>query len=128
MELLLRGAAVALTAALLTLVLNKNSPELASLLSLAAIAVLLIAALRYAEGFGELTRTVRGLMDGSESVLLPVLKCLGAAIVTRIAADLCRDASQTALASAVELTGSFCAFGISLPLILNVLKQMGGLL
>ena len=101
---------------------------MASLLSIAAITAVLLAALRYAEAFRELTATVRTLLDGSESYLLPVLKCLAAAIVTRIASDLCRDASQTALASAVELTGAVCAVGISLPMILAVLKRIGGLL
>lgn len=128
MELVYRAAALALTAAVLTLVIRKKNPEMASLLSIAAITAVLLAALRYAEAFRELTATVRTLLDGSESYLLPVLKCLAAAIVTRIASDLCRDASQTALASAVELTGTVCAVGISLPMILAVLKRIGGLL
>ncbi|MBQ5405115.1 MAG: stage III sporulation protein AD [Oscillospiraceae bacterium] len=128
MELVYRAAALALTAAVLTLVIRKKNPEMASLLSIAAITAVLLAALRYAEAFRELTATVRTLLDGSESYLLPVLKCLAAAIVTRIASDLCRDASQTALASAVELTGAVCAVGISLPMILAVLKRIGGLL
>ena len=128
MELVYRAAALALTAAVLTLVIRKKNPEMASLLSIAAITAVLLAALRYAEAFRELTATVRTLLDGSESYLLPVLKCLTAAIVTRIASDLCRDASQTALASAVELTGAVCAVGISLPMILAVLKRIGGLL
>ena len=128
MELVYRAAALALTAAVLTLVIRKKNPEMASLLSIAAITAVLLAALRYAEAFRELTATVRTLLDGSESYLLPVLTCLAAAIVTRIASDLCRDASQTALASAVELTGAVCAVGISLPMILAVLKRIGGLL
>ena len=123
MELVYRAAALALTAAVLPLVIRKKNPE-----SIAAITAVLLAALRYAEAFRELTATVRTLLDGSESYLLPVLKCLAAAIVTRIASDLCRDASQTALASAVELTGAVCAVGISLPMILAVLKRIGGLL
>ena len=128
MELLFRAVCLALTAALLVLLLQKHSPELAGVLSIAAICVLLMSMLRYLSAFRELSETVRGLLSGSETVLLPVAKCLAAAIVSRVAADLCRDASQSALASAVELAGAFCAVGISLPLILNVLKQIGGLL
>ena len=35
---------------------------------------------------------------------------------------------QSALAAAVELAGAFCALGISLPLILSLLKRIGALL
>ncbi len=128
MELLFRAVCLALTAAVLVLLIQKQNPELAGVLSIAAICVLLLSVLRYLSAFQELSATVRGLLSGSETVLLPVAKCLAAAIISRVAADLCRDASQSALASAVELAGTFCAVGISLPLILSVLKQIGGLL
>ena len=128
METVLRASALAVTAALCGLLLRRKNPELTSLLSIAAVTTVLFASLQLAEGFRELIRTVRILLGGGESLLLPVLKCLGIAIVTRIAAELCRDASQTALASAVELTGSLCALGVTLPLILNILKLVGRLL
>ncbi len=123
-----RAVSLALTAAVLILLIQKRNPELAGVLSIAASCVLMLSVLRYLSAFQELSATVRGLLSGSETMLLPVAKCLAAAIVSRVAADLCRDASQSALASAVELAGTFCAVGISLPLILNVLKQIGGLL
>ena len=75
-----------------------------------------------------LSETVRRMTDGKETLLAPVLKCVAAAVVTQIAADLCRDASQSALASAVELCGALFALGISMPLIVSMLKMLGGLL
>ena len=128
MELMIRVAALSLTAALLSLLLRQKSAELASLLSMAAIAVALGGVLRYAAPFRELTQTVRQMLGGREELLLPVLKCLGCALVTRLGSELCRDASQSALAALVELAGSFCAFIISLPLILTLLKRIGAML
>lgn len=128
MELLIRITAMSLTAAVMGLLLRRKNTELTSLLSMAAIAVSLLSALRCAEGFRELSNTVRAALGGGETLLLPVLKCLGCAIVTRIGAELCRDASQSALAATVELAGAFCALGISLPLILSMLKRIGALL
>lgn len=128
MELLIRIAALSLTAALFGLLLKRKNAELTSLLSAAAITVSSIAALRYAEGVRELTRTVRQMLGGEETLLLPVLKCLGCALVTRLGSELCRDASQSALAASVELAGALCALGISLPLILSLLKKIGALL
>ena len=128
MELMIRVAALSLTAALLGLLLRQRSAELASLLSIAAIAVAFGGVLRYAAPFRELTQTVRRILGGREELLLPVLKCLGCAIVTRLGSELCRDASQSALAAFIELAGSFCAFGVSLPLILTLLKRIGAIL
>lgn len=128
MELLFKSAAAALSAAVFGLLLRRKNPELTSLLSVAAIAVLLIAALRWAMPFRELSETVRTMTDGKETLLAPVLKCVAAAVVTQITADLCRDASQSALASAAELTGTLFALGLSMPLIVSMLKMLGGLL
>ena len=128
MELMIRVAALSLTAALLGLLLRQRNAELAGLLSIAAIAVAMGGVLRYAAPFRELTQTVRQMLGGREELLLPVLKCLGCAIVSRLGSELCRDASQAALAALVELAGSFCAFGVSLPLILTLLKRIGAML
>ena len=128
MELMIRVAALSLTAALLGLLLRQRSAELAALLSMAAIAVAMGGVLRYAAPFRELTQTVRQMLGGREELLLPVLKCLGCAFITRLGSELCRDASQSALAALVELAGSFCAFGVSLPLILMLLKRIGAML
>ena len=128
MDLMLRVAGLSLTAALLGLLLRQRNAELASLLSMAAIAVCLGAVMQYAADFRELTRTVRQLLGGGEELLLPVLKCLGCAVVTRLSSELCRDASQTALAALVEFAGSLCAFGVSLPMILTLLRRIGALL
>jgi len=128
MDLMIRVAALSLTAALLGLLLRQRSAELAALLSIAAIAVALGGVLRYAAPLRELTQTVRQMLGGREELLLPVLKCLGCALITRLGSELCRDASQSALAAVVELAGSFCAFGVSLPLILTLLKRIGAML
>ena len=76
MELVFRSAAAALCAAMLALLLKRTNPELSLLVSLAAVAVILLAAMKVAQGirsFSELLRSDFGLSD---TLLLPVLKCL----------------------------------------------------
>ena len=48
------------------------------------------------------------------------LKALGIGYVTGFAADICRDAGQTSLASITETVGRCGIFLLSLPLVLNV--------
>ena len=83
-----------------------------------------LASLRLGEGLRELNDLLRDRFGLPESALRPVLKCMAAAVVTKLTADLCRDASQTAAASAVELAGTLCALGILLPLLTTVLKML----
>ena len=56
------------------------------------------------------------------------MKCLGIAFISKFGADLCRDASQSALASAVEAAGTLCAAALVMPMILSLMTTIGGLL
>lgn len=128
MELLLRVSAAAMCTLLLFLLLRKSNPELAALLSMAAVLVFLAASLRYGSAFSELLSGLRSRFGLRDVYIRPLFKCLAAAIVSRLTADLCRDSQQTAAASAVELAGSICAFGILMPLLTLMIDTLGELL
>ncbi len=128
MELLLRISAAALCALLLTLLLRRTNPELSALLSMAVVTAILLAALRLGTGLQELKALLQTRFGLSETYLLPVLKCVAAAIVTRLTAELCRDSSQAAAAAAVEIAGTLCTFGVILPLLITMLKMLGDFL
>ena len=59
--------------------------------------------------------------------IAPVMKCAAIAIVTKLASELCRDSSQSAVASSVELAGSICALSVAMPLIISMLKTIGAM-
>ena len=64
----------------------------------------------------------------SAGLVEPVLKVTGIAIVTRLAADFCRDAKEGALSSAVETAGTALALAAVLPLMNAVLDMLAQLL
>lgn len=128
MELVFRISAAAVCALVIGLLLKRTNPELSALLSVAVMAMILLAALRLSSGFQELLGLLRSQFGLTETMIQPVLKCVAAAIVTKMTADLCRDASQTAAASAVEIAGTVCALGIIMPLLISMLKMAGGFL
>ena len=101
MELMIKCAGAGILSAVCVLLLRRSNPEFSFALSAATVAVL---------------------------ELRPVLKCLGIASVSRFGADLCRDASQGAVASAVETVGSVCALAVAAPVLLSLLTTIGGLL
>ena len=55
------------------------------------------------------------------ALYLPVCKAVGVAVVVRIAAALCRDAGQSALAAKVEIAGAVLTLSVCLPLFEQVL-------
>ncbi len=125
MSILMKAAALGLTGALIALLLKKNAPEMGLALSLA---VCIMGAGLAMELFSQLKEVIdlaRAQTGLSPAIVDPVLKCVGIGVVTRLAADLCKDAGQGAIASAVELTGAACAMVTALPLIRSLLQMIG---
>ncbi len=128
MSYLLKTCAIALTAALTVQLLRQRTPELAMLLSICAVLLIQMGALPFVSALRELVDSVKTIADGSEVAILPVLKCVVIAVLTKFCADLCRDAAQSAAASSVEFAGTVCAMGVGMPLMLSMLKMIGGLI
>ena len=128
MELLIKAAVAAVVGSLMALVLRKNVPELGLLLTIAVTLLTAAAALRMADAVIEVARLAQNTANISPAVAMPVLKCVGIGVVTKIAADLCRDAGQSAAGSAVELVGAMSAVYVALPLLRTLLETLESLL
>lgn len=127
MDIMLKCAAVALMATVICLLIKRTNPEMSMLLSTGAIVVILTAAMGFARSITELAALVKTMSDDSDVMIVPVLKCVGIGAVTKISAELCRDASQSSAAAAVDMAGTLCAIGVSMPLIVSMLKLIGGM-
>lgn len=117
-----------LVAALCAVVVRKQAPDIGLVLAMCGVAIILA----FSMGLFEPVRT---LMDElgeraglSAEVLTPVVKTVGIAVLTRVAAELCRDAQEGGLASAVEVAGGACALLTCLPLLKAVLQLVLDLL
>ncbi|HJB69226.1 SpoIIIAC/SpoIIIAD family protein [Flavonifractor sp. An10] len=128
MESVVRLAAAAVAAALCAVVVKQHAREVGAVLALAAGALLLGAALGAIEEVRALADELGELIGLSPAVLAPVLKTVGIAILTRIAAELCRDAGEGGIAAAAETAGAAAAVLTALPLLRAVLSTITGLL
>ena len=117
MESVVRLAAAAVAAALCAVVVKQHAREVGAVLALAAGALLLGAALGAIEEVRALADELGELIGLSPAVLAPVLKTVGIAILTRIAAELCRDAGEGGIAAAAETAGAAAAALAALPLL-----------
>ena len=128
MESVVRLAAAAVAAALCAVVVKQHAREVGAVLALAAGALLMGAALGAIEEVRALADELGELIGLSPAVLAPVLKTVGIAILTRIAAELCRDAGEGGIAAAAETAGAAAAVLTALPLLRAVLSTITGLL
>ena len=109
-------------AAILALTVKKGTPEIALALSLAAVAVGLLALAGPVEELMDLLRQIRETSSLDQRWFLPLYKVAAIAVVVRIGGDLCRDAGERALSSVVETAGSLCALVAAAPLMQGVLS------
>jgi len=127
-DLLVRGLAAGIVGAILMLVIQKNSPEMATVMTLAVSALLLLFALQLAVGLREIVNIAAEAAGLSSALVSPVIKCVGVGIVSRFTSDFCKDCGAGSIASGVELMGMAAALYIALPLLSTLLTMIGGLI
>lgn len=125
---MIRIAAIAVSAVLCGAVLKKTSPELGIVLALGA-GVLILWGI--ADGLGEIKEDmlrIVGLSGLEPELMVPVVKALGIAILTKITTEICRDAKEGGIAAVVEIAGASMALLIAVPLMERVFEEIGRLL
>lgn len=115
-----------LCAALLAAVLRTQRPEWAVGLSLSAGALVAAALLQRLAPLITTLRQMLAVGGLSDTALTMVLRAAGVCFITQLAADTCRDAGESALASRAELTGRVLLLVMTLPLFEQVLTLILG--
>ena len=124
----IKVAAAGIIAAVCAIMVRKQTPELALLLTVVAGVLVLLfcsGALASVIQFMDELVELGGL---SPALIAPVLKVTGIALITRFSAEFCKDAKEGGLASAVEAAGTFLALLSMLPLMSAVLDLLNELL
>lgn len=127
-ELMVRVAAAAVTAAVLGAVLRRHTPELALLLVLAAGLWMLGSTVNVLGAAVDLLQELTELTGVEAELLRPVVKTVALSLLTRLTAEICRSAGEGGVAAFVETAGTVLALGVSLPMIRAVMILMEGLL
>lgn len=125
---MIKCAALALCACAVCLLIKRSNPELSLALSAATALMIALAAFRLGECVNELAATVKTIIGTANTTVAPVLKCVAIAAVTKISGELCRDAAQSAMAATVELAGTMCAIAVAMPMVISMLKLIGGMI
>ena len=112
------------TGAVLALVLRQGSPVAGLLLTLGVTVTVLLYLLRAAAELFDFLSELGAQSGLSPAVLTPLYKTVGIALVVRVGGALCRDAGESALASAIETAGTLCALLTALPLLREMMEML----
>lgn len=121
-------AGIAVITAVLAVTVRQYRPELALQASIAGGTVLLLVCLSKLSGIADAVRELFESAPLSGGWASMFLKTAGIAYITEIAAEICRDAGESALAVKTELCGKALMLGCALPAAAQLLKILLSLL
>jgi stage III sporulation protein AD len=124
MDTLFKIVGVAVVGLVLTVLVKKNSPEIGLLLGLFIAIVVFAAGLDAFRAVKDFLDTTLGEAGIARDTIVPLWKTCVIAIVTKITAELCRDAKENALASGVETAGAILGLYVVLPLFASLFDIM----
>ena len=112
---ILQISGLALTAVALAVLLRQYRAEYAMALGLMVSVVVLLALMPVLKETMSLLMNIASNSGASQTVGV-IVKSLGIAFVAGIAADVCRDAGESAMASKVELAGKVAILSLAMPM------------
>ncbi|MCH5187879.1 MAG: hypothetical protein J1F63_05705 [Oscillospiraceae bacterium] len=116
--------ALAVCASIMALYLREFRPEMARMLAMGAALLIMGAAVPMAAEFIAAVRRFSLISRPMAEFMQPMLKVTGIAYIAQFAAELCRDAGETALAGRVELAGKTAIALMSFPIMRDVFLSL----
>lgn len=126
--LVFKIAALAVIAAILSVLLKKYRPELAMQIGIAAGLLILFAVIGEITGILEMISALAERFGLDSSYFSVIFKVIGITYIAQFAAQTCRDAGEGAIADKVELAARILILTLTLPIVTELLEMVGGLL
>ena len=119
---------IALMAVAASLVLRAYRPELGLQIAVAAGVLTLMLTLDELIALSSFLSETLVRFQIDPGYLKVMLKVIGTAYLAQFAADLCRDAGESAVAGKVELAGRVLILALCLPVLMSILEMVGSIL
>ncbi|AGL02026.1 stage III sporulation protein AD [Desulfoscipio gibsoniae] len=121
---ILQISGIALTGAVLAVVLKQKSPPMAVLLSITVGVIIFLLVLGKIGAIIDILRQLSERADISSVYLGTLLKIIGIAYIADFIAQICRDADQGAFATKVELAAKVMVLVLAVPIMVAVLQAL----
>ncbi|MCL2215946.1 MAG: stage III sporulation AC/AD family protein [Defluviitaleaceae bacterium] len=120
--------AIGILGAVLAILLKKEHPSFAILITLIAgviIAVMILPLLAEMVGF---LRHLGEMADGLGEYAGLALRVIGVAYMAELGASVCNDANETAIAAKIDLAGRVIILVMAMPVVADIVRIVTGLL
>lgn len=115
-------AGIALSAMVLAVFVKNWKPEIAIQISLISAVLIFLSVLPYLKSVVFMFNDISHRAGLNTQYILLVIKVVGIAYVAQFAAELCRDAGETAIASKIEFAGKIIIMTMSTPVVYSLLE------
>jgi len=120
--------AVGILAAVLAITVKKQSPEIAILISITASVLIFIMVLPMLTQAVHMVNHIGELAGGHTAYIGLALRVIGVAYMAELGASVCKDAGETAIASKIDLAARVIIMLMAMPIVVDILHVVTGLL
>lgn len=125
---ILKIAGIAVISVLLVIIVREYKKEMAFQISIAAICILMLLIIGTLTDVLDSIKNILGQYGFDSGLFGTILKIIGIAYMAQLAAQICIDAGESALAVKVELAGRILLIATALPLCISILEAVSALL
>ena len=115
-------------ASILCKVLEKNTKEIATILSVITVALVIVSLISKLSEINGVINELFVKADINIRYSEIVMKSAGICYITHIGSDCCRDCQENSLASVVDLSGKITVLSLALPIIKELITIIEGIL
>ncbi|MDR3091220.1 MAG: stage III sporulation protein AD [Clostridiales bacterium] len=115
-----QASVVGASAAVLSLAIKKQAPEISLMIAIAAGTIIFIACAEPLFSVVSLMKSISGRLGGLADIA-PVIKIIGIAAAAEFASQICADAGERAIAAKIEFLAKTLIIVASAPVLVNLL-------
>jgi len=117
-------AAIGIVGMVLAIVLKRENPLFAVLISLAVAVLMFLLIIPQLAGLIALIGVITNYLSTGQEYVLIVVKIIGIAYVAEFAAQICHDADEGAIGAKIELAGKVLIMGIAAPVVISLVENV----
>ncbi|MCL2376043.1 MAG: stage III sporulation protein AD [Defluviitaleaceae bacterium] len=117
-------AAVGIIGMVLAMMLKRDTPLFAILVSLAVALLIFLLIVPQLAGLVSLIDIITTYLSSGQEYIMVVVRIIGIAYIAEFAAQICQDAGEGAIAAKVALAGKVLIMGVAAPVIISLVEQV----
>lgn len=125
---MIQAAMIGITGVFLALQIKHTKPEFVIYLSIATSIFLLFLAVQKLEVVVESVKLIQSSISVQTSYIQVLLKIIGITYISEFAADICRDAGYSTIASQIGVFSKLSILAVSMPIVSALLETIHGFL